>query len=126
MKNLVNAPPPQRNPIDVPIVHIIYEVTVKFNRLVIKFPKSQRHSLGQTCNNSILYILEQVIAAANTLKPQFKLQFLQNASMKLDLLKILIRLCRDCECISDNNYLEIQSQLQQIGRMLGGWLKSIN
>ena len=83
----------------------------------------QRHTLGQTCNQCILDLLEQIIAAANTLNSDYKLRHLENASTKLDLLKLLIRLCKDCECLTNQQYLEIEIKLHQIGRQLGGWLK---
>lgn len=49
---------------------------------------------------------------------------LQQISTKLDLLKILLRLSKDSQALTDKKYLELQAILQEIGRMLGGWIKS--
>ena len=45
-------------------------------------------------------------------------------SIKLDLLKVLLRLSKDTQAINDKEYLELQEILAEIGRMLGGWIKS--
>lgn len=49
---------------------------------------------------------------------------LQQMSVKLDLLKILLRLAKDNQAITDKRYVELQALLQEIGRMLGGWIRS--
>jgi len=49
---------------------------------------------------------------------------LKRISVKLDLLKVLIRLSKDSQAIKDRRYLNLQTILQEIGRMLGGWIKS--
>jgi len=41
----------------------------------------------------------------------------------LDLLKILIRAAKDVQALPENKYLSLQTQIQEIGRMLGGWIK---
>lgn len=45
-------------------------------------------------------------------------------SIKLDLLKVLLRLSKDTQAINDREYLELQEILAEIGRMLGGWIRS--
>ncbi len=53
-----------------------------------------------------------------------KLLVLQKISIKLDLLKILLRLAKDSLAIKDARYIQLQVPLQEIGKMLGGWIKS--
>lgn len=73
----------------------------------------------------LLSALEGVITAASSSQPQVKTRYLQTVSAKIDLLRLLIRLSNDCQCISNKSYLELESKLHEAGRMLGGWLKSI-
>jgi len=58
-------------------------------------------------------------------QPELKIKYLQRVSVKIDLLRLLTRLAKDCQCISNKEYLELESRLHEAGRMLGGWLKSI-
>ncbi|HEU5005311.1 MAG TPA: diversity-generating retroelement protein Avd [Candidatus Saccharimonadales bacterium] len=113
------------SPLDVPIVHNLYQLYQNLHGLVLKFPKSQRYSLGANLQNQLLSALEGVMTAAATNQPTLKSRYLQTVSAKIDLLRVLIRLAKDCQCISNQQYLDLESQLHQIGRMLGGWLKSI-
>lgn len=45
-------------------------------------------------------------------------------SIRLDLLKVLLRLAKDTQSISTNKYMELQTILQEIGKMLGGWIRA--
>jgi four helix bundle protein len=71
-----------------------------------------------------LEIIEQVIKAGTSSRRE-KLLYINTAIISLDLLKILIRLAKDIKCLDNKKYLQLQESLQEIGRMLGGWKRSI-
>ena len=112
-------------PFDIPIIHITYQSYCSWHELLLKFPKSQRYTLGQTCQTQLLGLLETLLAAAAASDQDTKLTQLRLASVKIDLLRLLIRLAKDCKCLSNQAYLELESQLHETGRMLGGWIKSL-
>ncbi len=87
------------------------------------FPKKDRYSLGGKLETNTLLILESIIFASQT-KGEKKISVLEDASVKLDILKILIRLGKDIQVLDNKKYLELQTLLQEIGKMLGGWLRS--
>ncbi len=111
--------------IDIPIVHALYQLYKALHELLLKFPKSQRYSLGSVMQTELLDLMEAVVTAANTAKPETKKERLSVASTKLDLLRLMVRLSKDCKCVDNKTYLALESQLHEIGRMLGGWLKSL-
>jgi hypothetical protein len=106
-------------------VRSVYVAYAYWNELLIKFPKSQRYILGAKCADYILEILELLMTSAEQINKIEKARHLHIVNVKLDILKLLVRLCKNCKCISNNAYLQMESQLQEIGRMLGGWLKSL-
>ncbi len=53
-----------------------------------------------------------------------KLETLRTMSVKVDLLKVLLRLAKDTKALSSGRYLTLQEMLQEIGKMLGGWIKA--
>lgn len=69
-------------------------------------------------------LLELIINAGNLSKKE-KLPVLKQASLKTDVLKVLFRLLRDLKIIDNKKYLLLEEFLQEIGKMLGGWIKSI-
>lgn len=112
-------------PLDIPIVHTLYQTYTFWSQLIIKFPKSQRYTLGEVCQQNLLMGLEAVITAASTPDARIKADHLRTASAKLDLMRLLVRLAKDTKCINNQAYLQLESQLHEAGRMLGGWLKSL-
>lgn len=109
--------------LDFPLFQKTYDTFKIFYGYEINFPKKDRYSLGQRCENSLLDFLE-LIALAGGLSKQEKVPVLQKASIKLDLTKVLIRLCKDLKILDNKKYLELESSLQEIGKMLGGWIRS--
>ena len=110
---------------NVPIIVSIYHLYASFHELLITFPKSQRYSLGASCQNEMLLLLKECLKAASSHTPEQKLAHLSNASASLDTLRLLINLAKDCRCISNQTYQQLDSRVSEIGRMLGGWVKSL-
>lgn len=57
------------------------------------------------------------------LEKEQKMETLKIISSKLDLLKILLRIGQEENDLSIKMYLNLQSNLQEIGKMIGGWLR---
>jgi four helix bundle protein len=109
--------------LDIPIFQKAYELYKLLYQYVASFPKKDRYTLGQRVENSLLDFMESIILASQLSKTD-KLPVLQKASIKLDVLKVFIRLCKDLKILDNKKYLILESQIQEIGRMLGGWIKA--
>ncbi|MDD2731915.1 MAG: diversity-generating retroelement protein Avd [Candidatus Pacebacteria bacterium] len=107
---------------DLPIIHKVYDFYNLFYRYLETFPKKDKYILGQKCENIILDILELIFTAAQT-KQENKLDLLEKASVKLNILRIIVRLAKDIKVLDFKKYLTIQKNIDEIGRMLGGWIK---
>ena len=88
-----------------------------------KFSKSERYSLGEKLENSLLDILLEIIGAGNV-KHEWKIAAIDRALVHLEQAKILLRLAGDCDQITMDMYLTRSEVFQKIGRMLGGWRKA--
>ena len=99
----------------------IYEFSLWIFPRVNKFPKSQRFVLGQQIENITLEILEGVIEANQGVSKKSQLK---EISLKLDVLRILMRLSKDLKFINIRQYLFASNMLNEIGKMLGGWIKN--
>lgn len=73
--------------------------------------------------NISLEILE-TLYLANSKAGNIRLELLEKADVKLKVLQAVIRLCHDTKALDQNKYLALQSALQEIGKMLGGWIKT--
>ncbi|MCX6721560.1 MAG: four helix bundle protein, partial [Candidatus Staskawiczbacteria bacterium] len=52
-----------------------------------------------------------------------KLISLKGASVKLDLLKFFLQIAWEIKSLDNKKYVLLSERLDEIGRMLGGWIK---
>jgi hypothetical protein len=116
--------PQKRSVLDIPIFHKLYSLYKILNSYYGTIPKMQRYTLWQRCDNVSLALLEQVIRTSH-LEGEKRTQALHEISNNIDLLKVLIRLAKETRTITPNQYLEVQALLQEVGKMIGGWLKFV-
>jgi len=88
-----------------------------------KFPKAYRFSLTQRLLNSALD-LQDALIAAEVSRGASRLHSLVEADTHLARLKIYLRLINEWHWISSGQYEHISRMLSELGRMLGGWMKS--
>ena len=112
-----------RSVLDIPIFHRMYDLYKLLHSYQSKIPKSARYTLWQKCENTTLALLEALIETGYR-KGEDRTQSLYTINNRLDLLKVLIRLAKDTHTIDNPQYLEIQTVIQEIGRMIGGWIKA--
>jgi len=87
---------------------------------IAKFPKSEKPVLGRRIYDSLLQIMEYIIAANEEVD---KTLFLKKASIELEKLRIFIRLANDFHLVSIKKYAVTCKKVDEIGKMLGGWMK---
>jgi len=89
---------------------------------VMHFPKHHKLVLGRQIEELALSILLQTISAnANTGTSRHQLQL--GISQDLDKLRILIRLSKDMRLISVKQYTYAAEKVNEIGKILSGWMK---
>lgn len=85
--------------------------------------KRWRLSLGTSIEASILTLIEQFVMTKHAPKPM-KAAILLKANGTLEVLNLKMRLLLEKKLVNETRVFQLQSQTQEIGRMLGGWLKS--
>jgi hypothetical protein len=111
------------NDFDIPIFKKTYDLYKTFCGYRVLIPKQDRYTIGERTETVILDVLEGIIWASQTAKAE-KLPMLEKTSMKLNFLRVFVRLMKDTKAIDSKKYVLLESQVDEIGRMLGGWIKS--
>jgi len=106
-----------------PIINRTYEVYKNVADINHNLNKRWRYSLGMSIENSILELLENLIMAKNAPKP-LKGSYLIKSSAILEVSMMKIRLLLEFKLVNETRIFQLQANLAEIGRMLGGWLKS--
>ncbi len=86
-----------------------------------KFPKSARFSVAAKMEVGILEFIEYT-TVANMRRD--KVPLLQRADESLAKLRLLFRLSYDMRFINLKSYEYGSTQLSELGRLLGGWIKT--
>jgi hypothetical protein len=110
------------NEIDIPILKKSYELYKTFHEYRKVVPKQDRFSIYQRSEEIILDIIEAFFKAGS--KTSGKQVVLDEASAKLNTLRMLIRLMKDTKAFDTKKYTTLQGMIDEIGRMLGGWIRS--
>lgn len=98
----------------------LYKMLHGYRRLV---PKNDRFTIFERCENILMDIIEIILTASGQRK-QDKSPTLEAASVKLNLLRVFVRLMKECKTIDQQKYLALENAIDEIGRMLGGWIRS--
>jgi len=106
-----------------PIINKTYEAYKTLVDINHKLNKRWAFSLGLSTENSLLKLLEQLIMAKNAPKP-IKATYLIKASAQWETATLKIRLLLELKLVNETRIFQLQANLAEIGRMLGGWLKS--
>jgi hypothetical protein len=88
------------------------------------FPKIRRNTLGRKIEQYLLELLEAIFICLYLTPEQKKVKLLF-AIAKLDGVKFFLQLAWENKCISNQRYAALSEQLNEIGRMLGGWKKGL-
>ena len=86
-----------------------------------RFPRNHRFVLGERIERNLYGLLETLIAAKYTKKRQ---RLLEEANLSLEVLRFLMRLAKDLQCLKVNSYGFASKAIDEIGRLVGGWLRS--
>ena len=86
------------------------------------FQKDSRYTIGTKIDSLFLETIELIIKASYSDKLE-KLISLKNASVKLDLLKFFLQIAWEIKSLDNKKYILISEKLNEIGKMLGGWIK---
>ena len=103
-----------------PVIARHYDLILWLLRQIPKFPRSHRFVLGDRIENLALEILELLIEAAYT---RNKSAQLRRAGIQLEKMRYLIRMSKDLELLSIRQYQFVAEQIDEVGRMVGGWLR---
>ena len=108
--------------LEIPVVVKLFSIYEISHKLIFKFPKHEKYTLGEKIENSILESIE-IFILTNQVSKFEKEKNLLRANCKIELLKILFRISLNCNVIDSKQYLDVESKLQEIGKMTQGWIK---
>lgn len=90
--------------------------------ILINFPKAEKFALSQEIKQAF-YQLLKCIVLANNVKSKRRV-YQEEADGYIKLLLVLFGIAKKQKYLSKKKHLQIQMKLAEIGRILGGWMRS--
>ena len=109
---------------DIPIFKKTYDLYKTFHGYRTTVPKGDRYTIWQRSEDALLDLFKGILLASRSRKPE-KAIILERASTDLNLLRVFLRLMKEVRTIDNKKYATLEAFVDEIGRMLGGWLKSV-
>ncbi len=121
----IEAPPPHgvERLCAIPIIHELGIVYLILHHAIRDFEKLERFTIGVMMEKVLLECIETCFAAT-TAPIAEKRSTLTRASALFDTLKLYIRFSVRLHCLQEPTYLKLIPHLGDIGKMLGGWIRS--
>jgi four helix bundle protein len=107
--------------VDLQILQKTYDMMLYAYPALAQFPKSERHTLVAEIKTTMANMV-RLITRAN--KERRKLEYLRQLDAELELLRTQVRLSMDLRFLPPRKYEQWSRYLTEIGKMLGGWIKS--
>ncbi len=105
-----------------PIFTRTYDLLMWLLPATIKFPRQQRFVLAATLQQAAFDFQDEIIQAALSSQPRL---VLEKADASLSKLRIYIRLSCELSLFSKGQYRHVSAMVDEIGRILGGWIKTV-
>jgi four helix bundle protein len=104
-----------------PIFSRTYDLLLWLLPVTARFPRQQRFVLAEAVQRAALGFQESIIEAGQTRQAAA----LQEADTRLAALRVYLRLSHDLRLLSGGQYEHVARMVDEIGRLLGGWKKTI-
>lgn len=99
----------------------VYDLMLYLFPIIDRFPKYEKFVLCAQLKNCALEIARKIIIAN---KSRNKRPILYDIDVAIEELRMLIRFSHDRKYLSHKSYEETSKRVNEIGRLLGGWIKS--
>ena len=88
-------------------------------------PKAHKYTLGQKIDNLFVETIEAIATASFLVKTE-KLPYIKRAIQKMDTLKTFLLILWETKSLDNKKYIALSVKLDEVGKMLGGWLGQLN
>jgi hypothetical protein len=113
------------NETDIPVLNKSYELYKLFHEYRKVVPKQDRFTIYERSEHVILGTIELLLEASYGDRER-KVILLEKASVKLNVLRFLVRLMKETKTFDTKKYIALQALIDEIGRMIGGWMRSMH
>ena len=102
------------------VIDKTYELVKWACERISNFPRDRRFTLGARLENRLYDVHEGLLRAKYT---HDRVQILRDVNLHLEMLRFQFRMAKDLRCMSPQSYGYASRCVNEIGRLVGSWLK---
>jgi hypothetical protein len=106
-----------------PVYKAIYDLLFALFERVRHFPKDFQYTLGERIKNQVIELTEMIYYVNMTENMTEKVKHLQHLCVKVETLRLLLRICYDLRLYNLEAYVRFNEQVEDISKQLNGWRK---
>lgn len=107
---------------ELPVMVRAYDMAMHIIPLVEKMPRTHKFTLGDRIVDHVYEILEQLVDARYSRQ---RAPILRHINLALEKLRVLLRIASEMRAISIKAYGSATARANEVGAMIGGWMKSM-
>jgi four helix bundle protein len=108
--------------INLPVYKIAYSLLVEIYKRTKVFEREYKYTLGEELKK---YSLETIIDIyqANKSKKRERLEFINNARQKIEIIRLCLRLAKDLKIIGIKSFAYLNIKIEELSKQLTSWYK---
>ena len=106
---------------EITILPKLYDLMLWYSGKFANYPKKYKYNLGERIFSLQINTLEKIIEARYS---KSKTHFLKGVNLNLEKMRFLVRLSKDTCSITIAEYEFMSKEIDEIGKMTGGWIKN--
>ena len=103
------------------VITKMYDLVIWGCQHVAKFPKSHKFTVGDRLAERLQDLFDLLVRAKYHRDRRL---LLDQANLELELLRLQLRMAKDLKCLPLESYGFASRSVDEIGRLVGGWIKS--
>ena len=107
---------------ELPVYKASYDLLLEIFQFTKEFSKEYKYTVGESLKNETIELLTLIFRANSRTD---KLQVLQEARERIEVIRLFIRLMKDLHQINIKKFVQVNQKVEEVSRQLTGWQKSL-
>lgn len=105
-----------------PVYKLGYDLLIELYKRTSNFAREYKFTLGERLKKNATDMLINIYKA-NKSKKENRLQYIDEARQNIEVLRLLLRLCKDLKILGVKGFVALNMQIEELSKQLASWQK---
>jgi hypothetical protein len=107
---------------ELPVYKLAYDLLIAIYQRTSIFSREYKYSIGERLKDETLELLLSIYKA-NKSKRANRLDYLDNARQNIEVVRLLLRICKDLKIIGVKGFVVLNVQVEELSKQVSSWHK---